>query len=59
MVDRVITLKAGKTQKNLTRLTKWAGFIYDFGGNMHNHAYTGYKLTMRNGDMVIHLFRGF
>lgn len=55
-ITKKLTFKAGRTQKNLRRLTKWAGFVYDFSGNMHNSRYGGYKMNMPNGDMIIHLF---
>ena len=53
---KVITLKAGRTQKALKRLGKWAGFQYSFSGHLRNRKYTGYKMQMPNGDVVIHLW---
>jgi len=53
---RTIILKAGRTQKNLNRLTKWAGFHHDFAGGLYSAKWWGHKLSMPNGDMVVQLW---
>lgn len=53
---RTIILPAGKTQKNINRLTKWCGFQHNFGGGMYSANWWGCKLSMPNGDMVVQLW---
>lgn len=53
---RVLTLKSGKTQRNLERLRKWCGFTHDFAGAFTSPTNTGYKTLNRKGDMVFHIW---
>lgn len=53
---RTLIFPAGKTQKNLHRLTKWAGFSHNFAGGLHSANHWGNKLSMPNGDMVVQLW---
>jgi hypothetical protein len=53
---RTITLPAGKAQKNLARLSKWVGVVYDFSGNFMSDKWAGYKMQMRDGCIIIHIW---
>jgi hypothetical protein len=53
---RTIILPAGKTQKNLTRLTNWCGFKHDFAGGLHSAKWWGHKIQMRDGSIAINLW---
>ena len=55
-ISKVITLRSGKIQRNLKRLTRWGGFEFGFNGQLRNKKYSGYKMYMPNGDMVVHLW---
>jgi hypothetical protein len=54
---RIVSLPASKANRTLARLTKWAGFTYDFAGSLSSSVWSGYKLAMPKGGMEIHLWK--
>jgi hypothetical protein len=39
------------------RMTKWAGFTHDFGGQLSSDTWTGYKTENSSGELTVHLWR--
>lgn len=53
---RTIIIPAGRTLKNLNRLTKWAKFNHDFAGRLESPKWWGHKIQMSNGSVIVNLW---